>query len=494
MAKLIGKARIGTGNPTGSAFGKCSAQMQMLRDPDASKPQYVRPRGLMTFENGDLIEEWFKERVLLAYPNMSGLHQACFYFKVPVTPPQIKELRRRIGLRYGSKNAIWGKVIEDFQPPYLREIEVDVEVPRYLGDDYCEGPCPVCTTYGTKRHVIGKIPALDDHGQPIVDIVKKKKVQYRLASNQRIGFVLDPKAAILYAPTYIDEVVFSDEGLTVLEDKALSSFQFRRALMGVLDYGKQCQLAGIFDSVEANVSLLGYRKDTAHLVEIFYGKGEKRTRVKILRSQGKEEQEFIVDNGRLIQEIEHPEQGGAVESRVAEWPHDLEWEAAQVWVPSDPNILEDIRERILRVLLFDGKGDFWREYGPDFSCRNCQGTGTQTFRKGSRSIQLNDPKPCEECGGGYLNLDGSKAEKKAKGLTEKPGTGQLDRVQLPTFPCGYCPVVEFCWEKAGYKLEIVDNKPHHYVTRDAFQKSGIVFHPVAAAQSVPEELVPETNE
>jgi hypothetical protein len=66
--------------------------------------------------------------------------------------------------------------------------------------------------------------------------------------------------------------------------------------------------------------------------------------------------------------------------------------------------------------------------------------------------------------------------------------------RLPRFPRGYCPVVRHCWEKAGYKFEIVDNKPVHWVSREAFEKSGIVVHRVAPVESLPEEAVETTTE
>jgi len=47
----------GTGNPTGSALGKCAAQMQLLRFPALSNPEPMSARAIMGFEEGDDVEQ-----------------------------------------------------------------------------------------------------------------------------------------------------------------------------------------------------------------------------------------------------------------------------------------------------------------------------------------------------------------------------------------------------------------------------------------------------
>jgi hypothetical protein len=440
LAEIAQKARLGPGNPTGSAWGKCSAQMEMLRYKDLTKPEYIKPRGIMTFENGDATEAWLRERVHIAYPNMAGLEEKVFYFRVPVTDPQSKEIARRIKMKYGAKGAIWGMVRDDFQPPYLRQ-------------------------------------------NP-----ETKKIEFRMAANQMAGFVLDQKNKAVWAPTYIDQAVIGEAGPTILECKAMSSYAFRRALTGDLDYQKRAQLAGLYAATGCNVSMVGYRKDTAHLVEVFYGRGEKRTRVNILKSNGQQET-YWVENGRYVQETEQLALGGAIETKEAVFPADQEWEAAEVWVPADESLLQEMRDRIVRTLLAT-PGAWWREYGPDFRCPVCQGSGIQTLAKTTGMPLKDGGKPCADCGGFWLQPGTTPrrlgdGEKKLPGATIQPGSGKLEEAALPAFPCGYCPVVQFCWKDAGVRLEITD-KPAYIVKREAFEKSGIQFHPVGPAEPAPE--------
>ncbi len=402
LANIVGKARLGTGNPTASAAGKCAAQMQMLRFPKLSKPEYIRPRAIMTFQNGDLIEEWWSSQVKLAYPGLAGLQQMVFYFPVPVTDEQVKELKNRIQARYGTPGAIWGKVQATFSPPYLK---------------------------------------MGANGKP----------SFRRAANEMMGFVLETGKKILWVPGFIDEAIFHPElGITIIEKKAVSNFAFRKMVLGQIDYQKQCQLATIAEASGLNVALLAYRKDTAHLLEIAYVRGESKTRVRILRSNGVEE-EYWAENGKLCQEVETEELAGATQVIEGNVPADNEWEAGQVWTPYNPAILGQIRERILRVLLAR-PGEWFREYGPDFTCKVCQGTGLQTLQKGKRE-PLKTPKPCADCG----------------------QSGSQPEADLPAFPCGYCPVVQFCWEKAGVKLVVEGEKPRWTVSREAYSASGLTF-------------------
>lgn len=401
LAGIAKKARIGTGNPTGSAAGKCCAQLQMLRFPSLTHPEYIRPRAIMTFENGDLLENWWSEKIKLAYPGLSGLHQMVFYFPVPVTPPEHAQLKARINARYGSPGAIWGKVIPGFQPPFLR---------------------------------------MGDNGKPI----------YRRAANEMMGFVLTKDT--LWVPTFIDEAIFHhDLGITIIEKKAVSSFAFRKMVLGQLDYQKQCQLAVIAEASGLNVALLAYRKDTAHLLEIAYVRGAHRTQVRILRSNGVEE-DYWAENGSLYR---------TDTTETADVPADNDWEAGAVWTPYDQTILRQIRERVLRVLLVN-PGEWFREYGPRFICRVCDGTGTQTRQKGKHEL-LKKAKPCEDCG----------------------QTGKTDEADLG-FPCSFCSVVMYCYRDAEVRREI-SAKPRLIVKRAAYEASGLTFYQPGGFDARPEE-------
>lgn len=403
---MVKRAKPGTGNPTGSAFGKCSYQLQALRYPALSKPTGTRPRGLMVFENGDLLEKWWSEKIEQAHPGMSGFQQEPFYFPVAVTPGQAVELARRMGYRYGVPGGIWGRRVDGFRPPWIRAEDGALAF------------------------------------QLMADGAKK------------IGFVLDAPALTLWCPTYIDRAMIDNDGkLVAIEKKAVSSFAFKRMLVGMVDYQKQCQLAGIAEALHCDVAMLAVRKDTMHLLELYYSRdGVEQTTVKILRSNGMAEQ-FLVDNGQLMGEDGAP-------SKL----DDKEWDAGEVRSPYAPAVLEEIRARILRVLLAEDKPETWhREYGPSFQCKQCRGTGTQSTRKGSKILLLK-PKPCTGC-----------AE-----------SGQMPEAELPEFPCGYCPVVLTCWEKAEVKLDITKKKPRYTVQRAAYETAGLVFYSPTMLPEIPE--------
>lgn len=403
---MVKRARPGTGNPTGSAFGKCTYQLQALRYPNLSKPTTTRARGLMVFENGDLLEKWWSEKIEQAHPGMSGFQQEPFYFPVPIGKPEADEIQRRMNLRYGVPGGIWGRVVRGFSPPWIK--------------------------------------------------AEDGKLVFRLMADgaKKIGFVLDPDRMILYCPTYIDRAMISQDGtLTAIEKKAVSSFAFKRMLLGVVDYQKQCQLAGIAEALQCDVAMLAVRKDTMHLLELYYTRdGFNKTLVKILRSN-KQEEHFMVDNGRLLGEDGAP-------SKL----DDKDWDAGEVRSPYAPAVLEEIRARIVRVLLAEDDPATWRrEYGPTFHCKQCGGTGTQTTRKGSK-VLLKAAKPCVGCS----------------------QSGSMPEAELPEFPCGYCPVVMTCWEKAGVTLDITRKKPKYVVQRGAYEAAGLTFYPPTMPPEIPE--------
>lgn len=455
LAAIAEKARLGSGNPAGSSFGKCSAAMVLARHKEFSNPEYIRPRGIITFEDGDRHEQTLTELVRIAYPHRAGLEQAWFYFKVPLEPAQTKEIARRIRLRWGAAGKIsWAEIRDQFTPPYIR-----------------------------KNQETGKL-----------DI---RMMAIDPAAPWGPGFILVPKENTLWAPTKIDQIVLDDDGNPiVVEDKALSSYQFRRTVVGNLDYQKRAQLAGYYDAIGCAVSLIGYRKDTGHLVEVFYGRAEKQTRVEILKSN-KQREVYLVENQRLMKEVlvDDGNSEAGTELVEAELPADQTWECAEVWTPADPVLLQEIRDRIVRTLLGSPTA-LWREFGPSFTCSVCQGTGVQTLAK-TTGLPLKDGgKPCVDCGGYWIqagpgNRRLGEGEKKLPGATIQPGAGKLDEAPLPAFPCGYCSTVSACWKDAGLKLEFIGNKPVYTVQRRAFEQSGIVIHPAASASDpTPEEDIP----
>ncbi len=103
-----------------------------------------------------------------------------------------------------------------------------------------------------------------------------------------------------------------------------------------------------------------------------------------------------------------------------------------------------------------------REYGPDFTCETCEGTGMQSKAKTGGAPLKRGPKPCPDC------------ERAAVAGIEGMGTpsGRVARAALP-FQCRYCPFVTPCWPQA--KLEIENERPHFWITRQDYEASGVTF-------------------
>ena len=401
-----------TGWPTGSRLGTCAAQLQLLRVPELSKPEPYQGRTLRVFENGDRIEAWLGDLLNTVYPDVVGLRQEPFFLPVDLDPSQVETLSRRI-----TNRTIWGRVMEHFNEPRLA-----------LGED---------------GRVKARLVPRQDNGKPV-----------------NYGFVLDLDRQCVWVPTYIDFAVKHDTlGLTILEVKMMSNYAFRRAALGDLDYSKRCQLVSFARATKANIAVVAYRSETAHLAEISYLRSAERTRVILTKPNGSQEV-FFVDPKAGEKTPLVPEAGGEPQG----FPADVLWEAAEVQTPYDPALEAAIDERVLRVLCGDGpmardvalpSGSYrlfdgiHREAGPSFVCEVCGGTGTQTMRKG-QAVPLKTPKPCEECANGMLN-----------------------ETELPSFPCGYCSVAATsCYPFA--RLEI-DDRPHLRVTRADWEASGLTF-------------------
>lgn len=419
LYEIDAEERIPRGNPSGSRFGTCAAQSQMLRYRTLSQPEAPRPRHRITWEEGDRVEAWWSDVIERAFPNRSGMAQEPFYFAVPLTDVApglqleadvlVREFGRRIELYHvqralpraeRSPDGIWGTVMPNFKPPFIRE--------------------------ETHRIRIKPVPREPGGGNKAASL----------------GFVLDPANGILYAPTYIDRILeHPDAGLSVIEKKSMSNAAFRRAAVGNMGYGMRCQAAGIVSATNLPIVWLCYRKETGHLLELIYTPKADRVRIEIRKLNGQAEVYFRKQTHPLDEERD---------DEPVDLPGDAEWDDASTWTPYDADYLDAIRMRIVRVLAFTGDlSTLYREYGPDFTCPTCDGTRVQTRRKNGREL-LKHAKACEDC------TDGTLPEFELK------------------FPCSYCPVVHKCWEPAGHRLEL-DMKPHHYVAREAFLASGLTF-------------------
>ena len=336
LYEVSDRRKPSTGYPTGSRLGTCTAQLQMLRFPEISTPEIAPIRTVMGWDEGHRTEQWFAEQLQLAYPDLVGLRQELFYFPVPIVERgEVEELARQIRLPYGSPARLWGTVRPGFKPPMIR-----------MGED-------------------GRVKL----ARLIERIPDKRTGEPR---PRPLGFIVDPAARLVWVPTYIDfALLHPHHGLLILESKSLSNFAFRRAVAGVLDYGKRAQLAGIRAATGCQTALIAYRKETHHLAEIAYLQGDGQSRVILTRPNG--ERVVYFPEGEALR----PADG----SGPAGWPPDALWEQAraEVWTPTDPELLEQIHERVKRV-LFAEAGAWRREYGPEFFCHKCGGAGQRACR------------------------------------------------------------------------------------------------------------------
>ena len=339
------KKEVPKGSPTGSRFGSCTAQLQMLLYPAVFHPEPHPARAQMMFEEGHILEDWWGRAIAKAFEGERAatlLEQEPFYFPVPLqSGAQVDTVARKI-----EERLIWGRVRQKFAPPTIRVEEGRLKL-RLLS-------CQDCDTKGR------------EHGWPC---------------GKRLGLVLDLDASILWCPTYIDGVFVGQDFVTVLEKKAVSNFAFRRALMGTMEYRNRCQLVGMVEAMGVDATWLVYRKETAHILELTYSKRVDRARVELVRPNG----------AREFYDLSKGE------------PADHEYDAAMTWTPFDEGLAEQIRERIRRVVMFTGDPTtLRREYGPTFTCPTCGGTGTQVNAKTTGLPLKGGPKPCGDCQGGFL--------------------------------------------------------------------------------------------
>lgn len=438
------------GNPTGSRFGMCAAQSQLLRFPELSEPEPPSARRRMNFEAGDRIEAWWGEAIERAFPNVSGLTQEPFYFPVPISGPDFDRLASACAMRQNALGMarLWGTVIPGFVPPSIAESEKPGRLKIRLIQRDRDGTAP-----------------------------------------RKLGFVLDPDGGpMLWAPTYVDRVIKHPEyGLRILEKKSMSDWGFRRALLGRLDYGYRCQLAGFVKATGLDVVLLAFRKETAHLAELAYTRGTTGSRVDIFKLNGQVETYFARGQEEALsvsrpcpkcgqRQVPGPgcEECGGTGEIAAAIPGDQEWDIAQAWTPYDDALVAAIQERIRRVLLWDGsRAMLLREYGPSFLCPKCGGAGQRTCPqcKGTGKTPKKG-NPCGPCGGA-MRVTCETCE----------GAGMLSETTLG-FPCSYCAVIHACWQRPEgsplYRLEVTD-KPKYIVARADWDAAGLTFTPPEGA-------------
>lgn len=397
-----------TGWPSGSRFGACTASLQFLRFPKQSRPERALPRDMLRFEHGHDQEERMNARLLAAVPGLTGLRQEVFHFRVDLDQAQTDQIAESIQAR-----DIWGTVRPGFRPPSIKLVDGRPLI-RPL-------PCPQCDEYGREhRHrPCGKM----------------------------LGFVLDPDARIVWAPTFVDWIYHDKptNALYVVEGKALSNFGFRDMLRGTLGWERRAQLMGEAEATGLDVAMLVVRNETQHIGELLYRRAAERITLTITKLNGRQEH-FSTVSGGLLNDKGEP----------VDLPPDEEWDfLATADHPYDRQMADDIRAHIRRVLLFKGNAspgsrDVWRQYGPDFACPTCEGTGTQSKAKSGGADLKRGPKPCPDCG----------------------QVGQLESTTLK-WPCSYCKVVGACMPFAS--LELSETRPRWIVERRDWESSGLSF-------------------
>ena len=195
--------RPSSGNPTGSAFGKCAAQLALHRYPDISKPEGFRVRTIMLFEEGDRVEDYLRDTIQGVYPGLVGGVQGLAYFPVPLSAEQTETVRLHIGAKRADPHRVWGRVREGFD---------------------------------------GAKPRINERGNLVWRMMRE-------GAGPGDGFILNPTTRTLYCPLFIDFTVFlEDIGHAVVEIKSVSNAVFRRLLMGDMDYEKRAQAAGIVEA------------------------------------------------------------------------------------------------------------------------------------------------------------------------------------------------------------------------------------------------------
>ncbi len=419
------------GNPTGSRWGKCMAQSQMLLHPELSHPEPFPMRSRWVMDEGHWIEAGLKTelRALLdATPDNRreietvGMEQQVFYFPVPLAGDQVERLAWRIN---GRK--LWGTVRRHFEPPFIR--------------------------------------------------LEGERVKVR-TGNPKMGVVLDPVSGTAWLPTYVDWIAKHRNletdalRLVLVEVKSLSNYAFRQAVLGTFDREKRWQLAGSSEATGLDCFWYCFRRETAHRAEVHYERGGLGTRVTVRLSNGIAESYLVPDDpGPVDRPMVLPaaklEDGTPAD--LVPFPEEGTWDYVGAWTPFRPDVLEELRANVRQVLFYEptdrdrepGSPGWSREYGPTFACGKCGGQGRRVCSscKGS-GVTAKLKKVCgaKGCQGGQTPCEPCESR------------GRLDEVELPKYPCGYCPVVRHCWPEV--RLEVA-RRPMFYVRREAVEAAGI---------------------
>lgn len=261
------------------------------------------------------------------------------------------------------------------------------------------------------------------------------------------GLWLDLAEPALYVPLHVDGIADAGEfGLAPTEIKSMTTAGFRFALAGKVDYAYRVQMAVAVDGTDTDAVLyVAVRKDTCHLLEVVYSRKVDKISVTFTKQ------------GQMLRHLT----AVAAEDAEGTTPAD-DWEAALVQHPFEPELLDEARARVRRILMSTPTQLAPREHGPSFTCGRCDGTGTQTKQKRG-GLPLKKAKPCEDC----EVSDGTTV------LTAGTPTGQLKEAELP-WQCRYCAFIHHCWGELQPRLSFDrEFKPHFWVTRRAFDASGI---------------------
>lgn len=417
------------GNPSGSEFGGCAAQLQQLHYPELSRPEPFSGRGLMRLQEGDSREAWWGQEIERAYPGLSGLAQEPFYFPVPLQPGEAEEVRRRL-----AWHQLWGEVRREFVPPSVLLVE----------------------------------------GRPKI----------HLAADKRLGFVLDPAAGpdgTLYAPTYVDRVIVHPEwGVVVIEKKAMSNYGFSRVLRADPGYKLRAQLAGEAEALGAAVCLVAYRSETAHIAEILYRQEAEAVRVELRLGAGTRE---VYTAPRVGAPLDRPLPADV------DWEYAL---VQSPWDPALlAQIRARIRRVVLAVpppgRVVEGWRvyDWDREYGPEFGCVRCVGVGARRcgYCAGSGTGKKGD-KPCGHCKGTGRRPCG------VCGGTGQLDEAPLPAFPCGYCPVrGSC----YPMARRAFVRVRDGSRPEWLITRGDFEASGIRVSPPEPPQppEEPEEEAPE---
>lgn len=424
------ESKVPKGNPTGSRFGKCAAQLQQLLYPGLTNPEPFPPRAKMGLEEGLRIEQWLAGEIAKVMPGAWGLRQQPFYLQVPLDPETARILEERLALPPGTDGRIWGERRDSFVAPQITRL-------LNAGDE-------------------------------------RQRYRVRGIGHESEGIILDMTGPCAWLPLYVDGLVdHPTYGPAVVEVKSMSNFAFRRATQGQMSYENLCQMAGALRATGFQSCVwFCYRKETSHLVEVAMTLSHTgRAIVTVALTSGVMER-YLVEVPALEDDDEDSAPTLALVQRgdtplptpePTPFPGDRLWDIAGVELAFSEALITEIAERMRKVIRV-APGTWDREYGPSFTCAKCHGSGRVTcgYCKGTGLSKGTGPKPCgaQGCVAGVKTCSGCS------------GAGSLEQTTLPNYPCGYCAAVRNCWPFA--RLELTD-KPRFLVARADWNAAGVSF-------------------